>query len=77
MAWIRLTLMGHGVETWVNTDNIYYIRQNAVENKHSIITAFKEDGHGAVHYIDVVESTDEIMTMIDKPALLAEKIRNG
>lgn len=77
MSWIRLTLLGHRVETWVDTDKIYCIRQNAVENKHSVLIAFKEDGHGALHYIDVVESTDEIMTMIDKPALLAEKIRNG
>lgn len=64
---------------WINTDHIAYIRHNkSFTDRHLAVVGFVDPDNPKLSHIDerhVRETPDEIMTMVDAPALLAQKIR--
>jgi hypothetical protein len=79
MTWLYLEQAINKRKIWVNSNNICTLRSNIFEARLTVVIHFevdqiKNDLGTTLKEIHVNHTLEEIMTMIDKPALLAQLI---
>lgn len=76
MTWLYLKEAITYRKTWVNSNNICRIRPNIFDDNMTVVITFEVDYIDpqltSLKEIHVYHTMEEIMTMVDKPALLAQ-----
>lgn len=77
MAWLYLEQAITKRKIWVNSNNICTLRSNVFEDRMTVVIYFEvdqiENNLGTtIKELHVNHTLEEIMTMVDKPALLAQ-----